>query len=120
MSNHDRMEYLRDKIDEYRGYISELEEVCSLVNNMRAEIQNNNEEPIRRFDISAAGEWKGNLESEAEDYKNEILYGIAAGQSLASDFISDVQNIIEKLHERIDDYEDELSRLEAAQDDYSY
>ena len=120
MSNHDRMEYLRDKIDEYRGYISELEDVCSFVSDMRAEIRSENEEPIRRFDISSAGRWEGELEIEAEDRRNEIVCGIAAGQSLASDFISDVQNVIEKLHEKIEEYESELSSLESAQNDTAY
>ena len=120
MSNHDRIEYLRDKIDEYRGYISELDEVCAFVRDMQSEIRSDNEEPIRNFDITSAGSWEGTLEKEAEDYRNEILCGIAAGQSLASDFISDVRNIIETLHEKIEDYESELSSLEAAQDDSGY
>ena len=78
MSNHDRMEYLRDKIDEYRGYISELDEVCAFVRDMQSEIRSDNEEPIRNFDITSAGSWEGTLEKEAEDYRNEILCGIAA------------------------------------------
>ncbi|SFU33134.1 DUF5082 domain-containing protein [Butyrivibrio sp. M55] len=120
MSNHDRMEYLRDKIDEYRGYISELEEACAFVNDVRAEIRSDNEEPIKRFNISSAGSWEGKLETEAEDRRNDIVCSIAAGQNLASDFISDVQNIIERLHEKIEDYESELSSLEAAQDESGY
>ncbi len=120
MNNHDRMEYLRDKIDEYRGYISELEDVCSFVSDLRAEIHSDNEEPIKRFDISSAGRWEGELETEAENRRNEIVCGIAAGQSLASDFISDVRNIIEKLHEKIEEYESKLSSLESALNDTAY
>ncbi|MBO4458219.1 MAG: hypothetical protein J5802_10910 [Butyrivibrio sp.] len=120
MDNYDRMEYLRDKIEEYRGYIDELEEACSFANDMRAKIRSDNEETVRSFDISSSGAWEGNLESKAEDYRSDIICGIAAGQNLSSEFISDIQKIIETLREKIDEYESELSSLESAQSNSVY
>ena len=116
MVDHERISHLRHKIEEYEGYISELEEACSFVDRTRVEIRNDNEEPLKSFDISSAGAWEGVLEDEAEDRKNKILGGIASSLSQASSFISDAQEIIETLREKISDYENEIESLEAAQD----
>ena len=116
MVDHERISHLRHKIEEYEGYISELEEACSFVDKTRGEIRNNNEEPLKSLDISSAGAWEGVLEDEAEDRKNKIIGGIASSMSQASEFISDAQRIIETLHERISDCESEIESLESAQD----
>lgn len=118
MVDHERISHLRHKIDEYEGYIAELEEACSFVDKTRGEIRNNNEEPLRRFDISSAGAWEGVLENDAENVKSEIICGISTSLSQASEFISDAQRIIETLRERISEYESEIESLESAQDSY--
>ncbi len=114
--DHERISYLRHKIREYEGYIAELEEACSFISKTRTEILDDNEESLKRFDISSAGAWEGVLEEDAEDWKSEIVCGIAVSLDQASEFITDAQRIIETLHERISDYESEIESLEAAQD----
>lgn len=116
MVDHERISHLRHKIEEYEGYISELEEACSFVDKTRGEIRNNNEEPLKQFDISSAGAWEGVLEDDIEDGKSEIICGIGVTLNQASEFISDAQRIIETLHERISDCESEIESLESAQD----
>ena len=116
MIDHGRISHLRHKIREYEGYISELEEACSFMNRTRVEIRNDNEEPLKSFDISSAGAWEGVLEDDVEDGKSEIICGIGVTLNQASEFISDAQRIIETLHERISDCESEIESLESAQD----
>ena len=116
MVDHERISHLRHKIREYEGYISELEEACSFADRTRVEIRNDNEEPLKSFDITSAGAWEGVLEDEAEDKRNEIFCGIGVTLNQASEFISDAQRIIETLHERISDCESEIESLESAQD----
>ena len=118
MADHERISHLRHKIDEYEGYISELEEACGFIDRTRVKIRDDNEEPLRRFDISSAGVWEGVLENDAENLKSEIICGISTSLSQASEFISDAQRIIETLRERISDYESEIESLESAQNSY--
>ena len=117
MVDHGRISHLRHKIREYEGYISELEEACSLVERTRIKIRDDNEEPLRCFDISSAGAWEGILEDEVEDEKSEILCGIDVTINQASEFIADAQRTIETLHDRISDCESEIESLESAQDE---
>ena len=116
MVDHGRISHLRHKIREYEGYISELEEACSFMNRTRVEIRNDNEEPLKSFDISSAGAWEGVLEDDIEDGKSEIICGIGVTLNQASEFISDAQRTIETLHDRISDCESEIESLESAQD----
>ena len=118
MADHGRISHLRHKIREYEGYISELEEACSFISRTRAEIRDDNEEPLKQFDISSAGAWEGVLEYDAEDVRREIICGIESSLNQASEFISDAQRIIETLHDRISDCESEIESLESAQDEY--
>ena len=116
--DHERISHLRHKIREYEGYIAELEEACAVVDRTRVEIRNENEEPLKQFDISSAGAWEGVLEDEVEDQRNEIVYSIELSLEQASDFISDAQRIIETLRDRISDFESEIESLESVQDEY--
>ena len=69
-------------------------------------------EPEKAYDMTSGELFRGKLETEAEQYQEQIIQQILVAQDDTSKFLSAIQRAIEKLYELIEECEREISSLE--------
>ena len=115
---HSEIHHLKDKIRGYENEISDLENKSSLIEGWQRNIQEGAYEPEKAYDMTYGGNFTGELEIKAEEYRTQLCRDIEIGQNGTSQLLSDIQRIIETIRERIEecwrrisDLEDELEAL---------
>ena len=115
---HSEIHHLHEKIREYEREIDDLMEKAHLIEEWQKTINEDAYEPERAYDMTHGGNFIGDLECKAVEYQEQLCKSIQIGQNGTSQLLSDIQRIIEKIRElieecnrRISDLEDELEAL---------
>ncbi|MEE3469665.1 hypothetical protein SAMN02910451_00613 [Butyrivibrio hungatei] len=111
-----------EKIDDYRSEISDLQEKAEIIKEKERRIRKEVYEPTRSYDITHGDVFRGRLEREVEEYRAEICRRTAMGLGETGKLLSDIQSIIDRIYELIEELEHRNSELEAElcslEDDY--
>ena len=115
---HSEIHHLKDKIRGYENEINDLENKSRLIEGWQRNIQEGAYEPEKAYDMTYGGNFAGELEIKAEEYRTQLCHNIELGQNGTSQLLSDIRRIIETIRERIEecwsrisDLEDELDAL---------
>ena len=115
---HSEIHHLKDKIRGYENEINDLENKSRLIEGWQRNIQEGAYEPEKAYDMTYGGNFAGELEIKAEEYRTQLCQNIELGQNGTSQLLSDIRRIIETIRERIEecwsrisDLEDELDAL---------
>ncbi|SDA38542.1 protein of unknown function [Butyrivibrio sp. INlla18] len=103
---------LYEQINEYRRDIEELEEERFCIRQQYTTIDEVNKSVIH-YDMTYGDDWKGNLETEAEEYREEIYYTTDTALNEMLELIDDINRIIEAINELIEKCYAEIEELEA-------
>ncbi|SFU87702.1 hypothetical protein [Butyrivibrio sp. M55] len=104
--------HLERTISKYRSYIGELEAGHEYMAQKRNKIENEVYEPERAYDMTLGDLFRGNLESESERYREQIVQQIGMAQNDTTEFLSAINRAIDRLYELIEECEREISSLE--------
>ena len=102
-----------EKIDEHRRKISTLQEKAEIIKEREKIIRQEVYEPARSYDMTHGDIFRGQLEQEAEKHQSEISSKTEAGLNETLQLISDIQRIIDRINELIEELEHRNSELEA-------
>lgn len=102
-----------EKIDDYRNKISRLQEKARIIKDKERVIREEVYEPARSSDMTYGAAFRGQLEQAAEEKQSEISYRTASGLNETSELLSDIQRIIDRIYELIEELEHRNSELEA-------
>ena len=102
-----------EKIDEYKREIVALQEKAEIIKEKERRIREEVYEPARSCDITRGDAFGGCLEHEAENHREEICNRTAMGLNETSQLLSDVQRIIDRINEFIEELERRNCELEA-------
>ena len=115
---HSEIHHLKDKIRGYENEINDLENKSRLIEGWQRNVQEGAYEPEKAYDMTYGGNFAGELEIKAEEYRTQLCQKIELGQNGTSQLLSDIRRIIETIRERIEecwsrisDLEDELDAL---------
>ena len=107
-----RIHHLERKIEEYRNKIAKLEEKRDYLKERKDKVNKDFYEPEKAFDMTVSETFRGNLESDAEDLRKDIVSKIEIAQKELAEFLNAIQRAIEKLYELIEECEREIDSLE--------
>ena len=108
-----RIHKLEEKIEEYNGYISELEEEYKYILHSYERIRDEADTPERTYDMTRSGKWMGQREDDAEQLQQKIILATKNSQKDTAKLLSDIERIIARLEELIQECEDEIAELNA-------
>lgn len=103
---------LYEQIKEYRRDIEEIEEERFCIRQQYTTIDEVNKSVIH-YDMTYGDDWIGNLESEAEEYREEICHTTNTALDETLELIEDINRIIEVINELIEKCYAEIEELEA-------
>lgn len=103
---------LYEQIKEYRRDIEELEEERFCIRQQYTTIDEVNKSVVH-YDMTYGDDWIGNLESEAEEYREEICHTTNTALDETLELIEDINRIIEAINELIEKCYAEIEELEA-------
>ena len=101
-----------EKIDEYRSKISKLEEKSEIIKEKERRIREEVYEPVRTYDMTHGAIFRGHLDRKAEEYQEAISIRTANGLNGTNQLLSDIQKIIDRIYELIEELEHRNSELE--------
>ena len=102
-----------EKIDEYRSKISKLEEKSEIIKEKERRIREEVYKPVRTYDMTHGDIFRGHLDREAEEYQEAISIRTANGLNGTNQLLSDIQKIIDRIYDLIEELEHRNSELEA-------
>ena len=92
--------------------LADCEETYEFISRKREILETDIYNPDKVYDMTASGEWRGKLERDAEEYRNESCSMIGAILRDASRLLSDLQMAMERIRELIRECEEEIEELE--------
>ena len=107
------IEHLKEKIEEYEGYIAELEGEYDAIKQRYDHIRTEADEPVKAYDMTWADRWRGELEDEAKTLQDKIISTTGVSQNETLRLLDDIQRIIRRLKELIEECLRKISELEA-------
>ena len=105
--------HLEEKIEEYEGYIAELEGRYDVIKQTYDHLRVEADEPVKAYDMSCSDKWRGELEDEAKALQDKIINTTGVSQNETLSLLDDIQRIIKKLRELIEECRREIAELEA-------
>ena len=102
-----------EKIDEHKREIAALQEKAEIIRKKERRIREEVYEPARSCDITRGDAFRGSLEHKAEEHREEICNRTAMGLDETSQLLADVQRIIDRIYELIEELEHRNNELEA-------
>ena len=109
---HSEIAHLREIIRGYEKRIDDLLKKSKLIKGWQRKIKEEAYEAEKRYDMTYGGNFIGNLESKAEEFRDDLCKGIQKGQNGTSQLLLDIQKIIDTLRIRIDECRRRISKLE--------
>lgn len=104
---------LENRIREYNGVISELEDVYDYIAERKTDIEKDFYSPVYSFDMTQCDEWRGDREKEGENMQKEICKQTRQGLDDTARLLEDILKAIENLKELIRQCGEEITSLQA-------
>lgn len=115
MGRHSEIHELERDIAEREEEYSILEDKEEIIKRLQAELTDEAEEPVKKYDMTVADEFRGSLETDAEEVQHQIYSEIYLALERTSQLLSEmaqakgrIREHIEKCRRRIDQLWEEI------------
>ena len=102
MGRHSEIHDLEREIARCEEELDILDREERIIRRLQDEITNEVEEPVKRYDMTVADEFRGTLESSAEDIQNQIYSETRLLQEHTSELLSEMVRARDRIHEHIE------------------
>ena len=111
MGRHSEIHDLEREIAECEDVLCMIGDKEKIIRRLKAEITYEVEEPVKSYDMTVAGEFRGTIEENAEDMQNHIYGETHLAQEETAELLSEMERAKERIHEHIDKCQRRIDQL---------
>ena len=111
MGRHSEIHDLEREIAECEDALCMIDDKEKIIRRLKAEITEDVEEPVKSYDMTVAGEFRGTVEEKAEDMQNYIYGETHLAQEETSELLSEMERAKERIREHIDKCQRRIDQL---------
>ena len=111
MGRHSEIHDLEREIAKCEEELHVLDSKEQIIRRLHTEITDEVEVPVKNYDMSIASEFRGVLETNAEDMQNHIYSEIRLAQERTSEFLSEMARARERIREHIEKCQRRIDQL---------
>lgn len=111
MGRHSEIHDLEREIAECEEALCLLDDKEKIIRRLQAEIVDEVEEPVKNYDMTAAGEFRGNIETDAEDMQHHIYGEMHLTQERTSKLLAEIVQAKERIREHIEKCQRRIDQL---------
>ena len=113
MSILSEIEELEHEIEECEEALSDIENEEEIIRGLYREIKDEAETPVKSYDMALAGEFRGMLESELENARNQIYGEMSSAQKSTLQLLKEIEDAKERIRRRIKECKRRIEHLKA-------
>ena len=111
MGRHSEIHDLEREIAECEEALCLLDDKEKIIRRLQAEISDEAEEPVNKYDMTVAGEFRGNIEADAEDMQHHIYIETHSAQERTSKLLDEIVQAKERIREHIEKCQRRIDQL---------
>ena len=111
MGRHSEIHDLEHEIAECEDALRMIDDKEEIIRRLQTEITDEAEEPVKNYDMTVAGEFRGSVESNAEDMQQHIYGETHLAQEQTSELLSELEQAKERIREHIDKCQRRIDQL---------
>ena len=111
MSRHSEIHDLEREIAECEEELRVLDSKEQIIRRLHTEITDEVEVPVKNYDMSISSEFRGVLETNAEEMQNQIYSETCLAQECTLEFLSEMARARERIHEHIEKCQRRIDQL---------
>ena len=111
MGRHSEIHDLEREIAECEEELRVLDNKEQIIRRLQTEITDEVELPVKNYDMTIASEFRGALETNAEDMQNHIYSETRMAQERTTEFLSEMARARERIREHIEKCQRRIDQL---------